>query len=313
MKFYNIFTESVDALKLDNAKSVLIKKLAKAVVESVDPGEFQVFQQLDNGVIIIYKRSEISGHNVFNFINADGKIVSDIWFTAFTVCDGYGPEYAGLYRVTRDDNYRQWNILRKDGTLLSKTWYECVVPFNEGLFTVMMNEQYNFMNMDGDLICDDWFESVYPFKDGFARVALDKNSHNYINKNGEYLSEKMFWVAHDFSHGVAVVSPGNGYNYINTNGDFISDMDFDWAEDFDNNGLGRVIKYIHKRKIDANGNLSESRGPKANLINEHGDYLLDKWVDELYSIKEGYRIYNNHKEALIDGNGNIVKDWCEYV
>lgn len=310
MKFYNIFTESVDALKLDNIKSVLIKKLAKAVVESIEPGEFQVYQRLDNGVNIIYKISETSGTKVFNFINLDGELVSDIWFTAIVGCGRYGPEYAGLYRVSNDD--KQWNILCNDGTFLTKTWCDNICPNKDGLFIVRMNDQFNFMNMDGDFISNDWFVDVSSFNDGVARVATDGWVYNYINRNGEYLSENTFSIAHDFSHGVGLVSRGKGYNYINTNGDFISDMDFDWAEDFDNNGLGCVTKHIDRRKIDENGNLSESDVVKVNLINEHGDYLLDKWVDEIRTLSSGgYQIFCNNQDTFIDANGNILREWMD--
>lgn len=313
MKYYNIFTESVDALKLDNAKSVLIKKLAKAVVESIEPGGFEVEEYLDNGWIKIYKRRETTGPKVFNFINLDGELVSERWLTEIVPCDKYGPEYAGLYRVSNDDDYKQWNILCNDGTFLTKTWCDNIYPHKDGLFIVRMNDQFNFMNMDGDFICNDWFDDVSSFKDGFARVTADGKSYNYINKNGEYLSENTFSIAHNFSHGVAVVSrPNGGYNYINTNGDFISDMDFNRADDFDNNGLGLVRKCTYRRKIDENGNISELKVGKMNLINEHGDYILDKWVDIIGPLEsEMYHIYNDTQEAFIDGNGNMVKDWME--
>ena len=327
---YNIFVESLNKLNLGDAKTEAIKTICNALLEanlsgddsdteyngkSIDPGEFQVYQQqLDDGLTIIYKISETSGKKVFNFINVDGKIVSDIWFTAIVGC---GPGYDGVYRVTNDDNYEHWNILRKDGTFLTQTWYDTICPNKYGLFNVSMDGRYNVMNMNGDLICNDWFKNVSFFNDGVARVTTDRWTFNYIDKNGEYLSENTFQVAHDFSHGVGLVSRGKGkYNYINTNGDLISDIDFDMGYDFDDNGLGRVETHIDRRKIDENGNISESTVDKMNLINEHGEYILDKWVDECALLSSGdyigdYIIINNNQSAVVDCKGNILREWMD--
>lgn len=402
MKFYNIFTESVDALKLDNTKSALIKKLAKAIVESIEPGGYKVVKHLDNGrsiivyekmetlkngvssvtfskkhynvidmdgtqlydtdfdtlgefnsnlilvskgqrwnvlnangdlvsnvwfdgirkadngLSLVYKSSKRTDMPLFNFINEDGELVSEIWFDSIYSFDHYGSEYVGLYRVAKKERKMQCNVLRNDGMLLSEAWYDDILPEKDGLFTVQMNNQYNFMNMYGNLICEDWFQRVYPFSEGFAKVTVDGRRYLYINKNGEYLSENTFWVAHNFSHGVALVSRINDwqstslkYNYINTNGDFISDIDFDWADDFDDNGLGRVTKHIDRRKIDENGNLSESDVVKVNLINEHGDYLLDKWVDEICPLSGRYHIFCNNQDTFVDADGNMLRDWMD--
>jgi len=319
-----LYDNDFDTLGEFNSNLILVSKgqrwnVLNANGDLVSNVWFDGIRKADNGLSLVYKSSKTSYTPLYNYMNKDGELVSKIWFDAIRPCEDYGSEYVGLYRVAKHEGSIHYNILRENGTFLSKTWYDDILPDKEGLFTVKMNNQYNFMNMYGNLICDEWFRRVYPFSEGFAKVTVDGRRYLYINKNGEYLSENTFLDAHNFSHGVALVSRINDwqstsfkYNYINTNGDFISDIDFDWADDFDNNGLGRVTKHIDKRKIDENGNLSESDVVKVNLINEHGDYLLDKWVDECDLLSSGrYHIFCNHQDTFIDANGNILREWMD--
>lgn len=50
----------------------------------------------------------------------------------------------------------------------------------------------NFINIDGELMSDQWFDNCWIFKDGFAKVHVDNKGWNFINTNGDLIFESWF-------------------------------------------------------------------------------------------------------------------------
>ena len=108
--------------------------------------------------------------------------------------------------------------------------FDVVGNFEDGYARVKLNNKYNFINTDGEFISDKWFNHVYDFSEGYARVKLN-NKYNFINTDGEFISNEWFDYANDFSEGYAAVTLNHKVNLINTDGEFISDKWFDDEDD----------------------------------------------------------------------------------
>ena len=63
----------------------------------------------------------------------------------------------------------------------------------------------NFINKNGEFLSDKWFYWVYNFKEGYAKVKLN-DKYNFINKNSEYLSDKWFEDVYDFAGEIRTVN-----------------------------------------------------------------------------------------------------------
>ena len=140
------------------------------------------------------------------------------------------------------------------------------------------------------------FDRVYDFYDGFARVILN-NKYNFINTEGQFISDKWFDMAYDFYNGIARVQLDDKFNFINTKGQIISNQWFDWVDYF-RNGFARV-----------------GLGNKYNLINTKGQIISNQWFDDCYNFDEGFAVVKlNGKSNFINTEGQIISDqWFDWV
>ena len=116
----------------------------------------------------------------YNFINTEGKIISDTWFD-------YASDFKdGFARVKLNEKF---NLINTEGKIISDTWFDTVYNFSEGFAVIELNRKYNFINTEGNLLSDTWFDDVSGFKGGFARVKLNGN-WNFINKRGKIVESK---------------------------------------------------------------------------------------------------------------------------
>ena len=153
----------------------------------------------------------------YNFIDKDGKILSEQWF------EWIGDFYDGLARVKRKDG--KFNYIGEDGKLLSEQWFYWVGDFHDG-FAMVGREDYlnNFIDKQGKILSNEWFDCVEYFKDGFATVQRTNGLQNYIDKQGKILSNDWFnWVGY-FCEGFARVQRTNGeWAKIDKNGKIVSE------------------------------------------------------------------------------------------
>ena len=135
----------------------------------------------------------------------------------------------------------------------------------------------------------DWIED---FKEGFARVVLN-DKWNYINTEGQLLSNQWFDAAGNFNEGFAIVRINDKWNFINTEGQIAFNQWFDWAYDF-HKGFARVV-------------LND----KVNYINTEGQLLSNQWFDTAWNFSEGVAKVNlNYKYNYINTEGRILsKQW----
>ena len=92
--------------------------------------------------------------------------------------------------------------------------------FRKGFACVELYGKYNFINTNGQIISDTWFDDCGNFHNGFAIVALN-HKWNFINTNGQLLSNTWFDDCGGFDNGFAIVKLDGEYKLINTNGQIV--------------------------------------------------------------------------------------------
>jgi hypothetical protein len=76
------------------------------------------------------------------------------------------------------------NLVNKaTGEVLCKTWYKWVGHMIDGI-AIVTNEddKYNYIDQDGDLISQEWFDDVHEFKNGLGDVIKDMGGVQYYNQ-----------------------------------------------------------------------------------------------------------------------------------
>ena len=141
--------------------------------------------------------------------------------------------------------------------------------YSDGLARIRnWDKQYNFINKQGELLSEQWFNWVGIFHKGFARVRRSDNLYNFINKDGKIISEKWFECVGEFYEGFAIVQKitNSLYNFIDTKGRILSEQWFMWVDDF-HEGFARV----------------QREDKLQNLINKQGKLLSNEWF---YSVED---------------------------
>ena len=142
--------------------------------------------------------------------------------------------------------------------------FDRIGSFKDGFAIVKLNNKYNFINTNGQLISNTWFDSCYNFSKGFA-IVKSNNKYNFINTNGQLISNTWFDCCFNFSEGFACVKLNNKYNFINTNGQLISNTWFDSCTEF-YDGFACVYLNGKYNFINTNGQIVESKGRKNKHI-----------------------------------------------
>jgi hypothetical protein len=191
--------------------------------------------------------------------------------------------------------------------LIGKNFYDTFLPktreelektgiFKDGWCSIETKGGYNFINIDGEYLSNEDFDKVGNFNEGFAVVKLH-GEFNFINPNGDFISNQWFDSAYDFNKGFALVRLNWRYNYISTEGQFLSKTWFDNVYDF-GKGFIRV-------KIDE----------KWNFINPDWQLVSNKWFDGAHDFKEGFaRVEIDKKYNYINAKGQFISNtWFNYA
>ena len=114
--------------------------------------------------------------------------------------------------------------------------------YSDGLARIRnWDKQYNFINKQGELLSEKWFEKAFDFNEGFAVVEKTIGLRNFIGKKGKILSDEWFNNAHSFHDGLAKVQRRDGlWNFINKKGNYLIDEWFNYLDDFFRDGFAKV-------------------------------------------------------------------------
>lgn len=125
------------------------------------------------------------------FVDESGKIISEVLF------DGLRHEVGDIYCIGKNDLENYLNV--KTGKLLSEEWFCDVYPFNSGYGHVSRyinntepkddysEKEFNFIDVDGNYLSENWFKRADGFKNGIATVEIDSNGENFIDTKGNII------------------------------------------------------------------------------------------------------------------------------
>ena len=125
-----------------------------------------------------------------------------------------------------------------DTTFKFRLKFDWMDDFYDGFAAVKLNGKWNFINTNGQFLSQQWFDDAGDFSNGLAAVKLN-GERNFINTEGKLLSQQWFDEAWVFKEGYAEVKLNSKWNYINTEGRFLSQQWFDYAGIF-KKGLAEV-------------------------------------------------------------------------
>ena len=172
--------------------------------------------------------------------------------------------------------------------------FDWIGDFNEGFAKVYLNRKCNFINTEGQLLSNQWFDAAGNFNEGVAEVGLN-GKWNFISTEGRLLSNQWFDAAVNFNEGFAGVWLNGKCNFINTEGRILSNQ---WFDDAGNFSKGFAAVWL-------NG--------KWNFINTEGRILSNQWFDDTWNFSEGFaRVSLNYKHNFIDIEGKLLsQQWFD--
>lgn len=223
-----------------------------------------------------------------NFYDDEGRILFKKWLSYVSEPDGR------LIRIQRAED-KLWNIIRDDGVLISRDWFEKIDEFSNGYALVKLKDKgYNFIDRNGIFLCSRFYVELSSFdENGFAAVKK-KDRYNFIDKKGKYvfgewllkferskgdvkriqrqdglwnivdpqmrvLSKRWFTFITPFSDGIAEVKrtlPNEAWSYLHEDGRLLTDTWFASVDNFyGQNGFARV-----QRAKDKHYNFIKSDG-----------------------------------------------------
>ena len=110
--------------------------------------------------------------------------------------------------------------LLKEISMTDVARFDNAWAFSEDFAKVKIDGKWNFINTEGEILSEQWFGNACNFSEGFARVELD-GKYNFINTEGEIVSEQWFNFTWDFSEGFAKVILDGKWIKIDTKGEIV--------------------------------------------------------------------------------------------
>ena len=168
-------------------------------------------------------------------------------------------------RSLYDPEERAYYLVKRGSDKPISDYYGEIEDFEEGFAIVYSDEkaQYNFINFNGELLSEVWFDDCNSFSNGYAVVSFGINKWNYINTNGELLLKKNVHHAISFLYGFGRICYDNKYNLVTTDGKVISKIWFD------------EIGYFTRHSILVRVCLHN----KYNFIKKDGELIGEQWWD----------------------------------
>jgi len=171
--------------------------------------------------------------------------------------------------------------------------------FSDGYALVELNGKWNFINKNGNLLSDEWFDNVGDFYEGFAWVKLN-DKYNFIDVKGKLLSpNQWFDDCWNFNDGFAYVKLNGKCNFIDENGKILSPNQwFDDCWSFQE-GFAKVRLNGKPNYIDENGNLYDKN--KASLEQQKDKETIEnkKRIYVVLSDKEYIDCFDNPYDAMV--------------
>ena len=240
---------------LNNKLNIIFNKQSESGLDYWN-NPFKMYRKLVNSSKEFYDGyKKINNGNMFNFIDKNGNLISDIWY------DDVHNFSEGNALVVKNG---KCNFINNKGVLISNNWFDLVRSFKDNFALVIINNQYNYIDTNGNLISDIWYDLAFSFNEGYAQIKKN-GKYNFIDTNGKLISKDWYDEVEDFNNGHALVRKGGlGQNFIDTNGKIVSKEWYDDIQSFNNYGYAIVKK-----------------DGKVNMINTKGELISKKWDNNI--------------------------------
>lgn len=143
-----------------------------------------------NGLAIV--KNENEDEDECFVIKSDGTRLND---EVFTDCDSFNS--SDIVRVTRIDSAtgrELFNLLRKDGTLVFKTFIPNKLgAFADGVSPIQLNDGWNYIDEHGNILTKARYGWCQSFKRGFAIVRSATNDYySIIRRDGTRINNEWY-------------------------------------------------------------------------------------------------------------------------
>lgn len=186
---------------------------------------------------------------------------------------------------------KKYGFIDQQGDWVVEPIYDDARSFHDGLAAVKSEQKYGFINTNGDLVIPPVHDSSYSnFSEGLVIVG-SLSSQRFIDKNGNFINDKTYGYARDFSDGLAVVSNvfGGEQGYIDKRGNWVVQPVYDMAYDF-NEGVAAV-----------------RLGNKWGYISKNGNIVIQPLFDDVKDFNEGLAsVMVEKKWGFIDKKGRWI-------
>ena len=261
----------------------------------------------------------------WNYIDIQGNYLNEnTWY------DDACSFSEGCARVKKDGLY---NFINKNGELISEDWYDMAhAYFSHGLAGVKASYCWGYIDANGEEIVPLLYETATSFSENGVAI-VSKGKYYLVDTQGKFIFECPGEI-NTYHEGLARVSRIDGYNFIDCNGNLISDICYDYAYDF-HEGLA-AVKDRKSRKwgfIDTKGKIAipciysfvedfingsaifGSYKSGFGLINRNGEIIVPCQYN-LKSLQEGMyeaRTISGDLIGYMNEKGQIIKDLSEKI
>ncbi len=252
-----------------------------------------------------------------NYIDKNGNILSPKWFeNAEQFSNGFGSIY-----IDPDGH----NYIDAKGNILSDEFFEQSWDFDENGLAIVRHyyqgdsNSEGIINTQGKEITKERFNTIFSFHKGFARVKKymgltnfgdAKYGFNFINTNGDLLSDVWFKNCFNFEDdGLAPVSY-YGDNFLDTKGNLILPQYCYFESGFKEGGYVIISQYTE----DQSRFFNIFCRPTRKIVSPHKnfEYIYCTWDRIFY--EDGFaRVKYKGQNLLLDENGDLYMVTVEGV
>ena len=252
----------------------------------------------------------ISAENEYYLIDSTGKVYLEFESETIHRLENMND---GVFLIRSLKNSDFDKVIDKEGNVLFESPYDSIEPFYEGLSQVSSDGFTGFIDKKGNPVIELQFEYAENFSEGFAAVCVgvdleEKTSKwNYINKNGDFISDEQYKNCQSFSDGMGRIITEDGTGYIDQTGNMIIKPQYKWGSPFMNR-----VAYVQDKNTNEIWLINKS-GEKIKMItkvnedayvsiNENSHILV---IEEIIDLPDGD---HQHKQTYFDANGEVSKE-----
>ena len=206
--------------------------------------------------------------------------------------------YAFIYKNGK------FGVIDKENNLIKAPMYDDVLndyelefdyttEYYEGyeLVPVKLNNKWGYISRNGQDVIQPEYVEAYPFVNNeLARVKLQTDAYNFIDKNNTLLSSSNFSSAQDFYDGYAVTSLGDyKVGLIDTSGNVVVDHNYDYVG---YPRYGKILTIINSKSVYYDLNNLNDKSLTISINYYLGDNMTDCEVMFATDDKRSYVILN---------------------